>query len=225
MMTNEEQQAQQEYARRMYEEHMRQQQAQQYQIQAAQQQAHERQLAIDSTPRQQYAIIAAVDLNKGIGKDGQLPWHYKEDLQWFKKHTTDQVCVMGKTTYQDIVNRLGDKTQESVLPNRKCFVVSSTLEQSNVPNATVVKSIYDVDLQLTDEDQGKTIFFIGGEGIFNAALSLVDTIYLTVINKEHNCDKFFPIDSLYRIFEVQKIQQASTTDELRFITYTRKIMR
>jgi len=211
----------QEYARRMYEEQLHQQRLQR-QVHEAQQSAHERQLAIDSTPRRRYVMIAAVDLNQGIGKEGKLPWYYMEDLQWFKQHTTGHVCVMGKATYLDIVDRLGDKAVDKVLPNRDCFVVSTTLKQEDIKNATVITSIYDVEHHLSNDDHDKTIFFIGGERIFNDALSVVDTVLLTVINKEHGCDKFFPIDSLYKMFVVQKIQQASSTDQLRFVTYTRK---
>ena len=33
------------------------------------------------------SLIVAVDKNFGIGKDNKMPWHYKEDLLYFKKIT------------------------------------------------------------------------------------------------------------------------------------------
>ena len=32
-------------------------------------------------------LIAAVDKNLAIGKNGKIPWHIKEDLRHFKKNT------------------------------------------------------------------------------------------------------------------------------------------
>jgi len=31
-------------------------------------------------------LIAAVDKNLAIGKNGKIPWHIKEDLRHFKKY-------------------------------------------------------------------------------------------------------------------------------------------
>ena len=33
-------------------------------------------------------LIAAVDKNLAIGKDGQIPWRISEDLRFFKEKTT-----------------------------------------------------------------------------------------------------------------------------------------
>lgn len=221
----EQQRQQQEYQRRMQEAMMQQQQAQQalqFQMAQAQQRAVEHQQMIDVEPRQKYAIIAAVDLQAGIGKDGQIPWNYPADLKWFKQKTVDQVCVMGRKTYQDINTRLGEKAKESVLPNRKCFVVSSTLKQEDVPNATVIKYCYDVGNFLNEEDLDKTVFFIGGEQIFVESLSLAQTVYITAINQEHNCDTKFPIAGLDKLFKVDTVQKVEDVPDIRFVTYIRK---
>ena len=44
------------------------------------------------------AIIAAVSRNRGIGKNGKLPWHISEDLRRFKKLTMGHAVVMGRRT-------------------------------------------------------------------------------------------------------------------------------
>ena len=158
-----EQERQQEMHRQMQAEMLRRQQAQQElnaQIIQAQRWAQESQQAIDNAPRWKYGVLAAVDLDRGFAKSGKIPWNYPDDLVWFKQLTTNQICVMGRKTYEDINQRLGDKSTMSVLPDRKCFVVSSALKQADVHNATVIAQCTDVTNYLDSSDIEKTIFFI-----------------------------------------------------------------
>jgi len=37
--------------------------------------------------------IAAMSLNRVIGRGGQIPWHLPEDFKWFKKMTVGNVTV------------------------------------------------------------------------------------------------------------------------------------
>ena len=49
--------------------------------------------------------IVAMDKNKGIGINNQLPWKLKEDLQRFQKFTTgkgNNAIIMGKNTWNSI---------------------------------------------------------------------------------------------------------------------------
>lgn len=218
-MTQEEaQKAYEEAMRRAHAEHM----AQQLLVTKMQQQAAERQRAIDDEPRQRYAIIAAVDNTGGFGKDGKIPWEFPEDFRWFQSQTKGNICVMGKTTYLEINEKIGEKGKDSVLPERRCFVVSSTLKQEDVPNATVVSTIYDVDKLLNDDDISKTVFYIGGEQIFQQALSRADRVVLTVINQAYDCDRFFPTHALDKLFRVNKVYKSEHTNDLRFVDYVRR---
>lgn len=218
-MTNEE-------AQRAYAEAMMRAQAEQRAQQAImakmQQQAAERQVLLDAAPRQKYAIIAAVDMNGGFGKDGKIPWDYPEDFRWFQSQTKGHICVMGKTTYEEINEKMGESGIESVLPSRKCFVVSSTLKQEDVKNATVIESIYDVDKHLVDDDIEKTVFYIGGEKVFEQAISRADRVILTAINKTFECDRFFPTPALDKLFRVNKVYKSEHTNDLRFIDFVRR---
>lgn len=212
----------QEEFQKAQQEAFAQQQILQQQLMQAQRWAQERQQMIDQMPRRRNVLIAAVDMEGGYSKDGKIPWDYPDDLKWFKTQTDGHICVMGKATYLDIAERLGDKASTSILPNRKCFVVSSTLDQADVPNATVIKSIYDVEMHLLEEDLEKRVYFIGGGRIFEQALSLVDTAVITAINQSFSCDKMFPIAALDRLFRVNRVLKNDTCDELRFVEFVRK---
>jgi dihydrofolate reductase len=221
----ENQRQQQEYLKRLQEEMAKRQQGQQRayaEQQQARERAQERQQMIDNDPHYKYAVIAAVDLDRGFSKAGEIPWHYPADLKWFKQITSGHICVMGKTTYEDINKRLGEKAKDSVLPDRKCFVVSSILKQEDIVNATVIQNIYNVVNLLTDDDVDKTIFFIGGKRVFQEGISLADTVYLTAVNETFGCDKFFPVEYIDKYFTLDTMHKAATAPNLRFLTFVRK---
>lgn len=87
-------------------------------------------------------IIAATDLSGGIGKGGAIPWHIPDDLTNFKEETKGNIVVMGRKTYTDIVDRLGNGVEgEHVLHNRKCIVLSNTLSCDSVKDAILIRDI------------------------------------------------------------------------------------
>ena len=47
-------------------------------------------------------LIAAVDENWGIGRNGGLLTHLSGDLKYFKEKTTGKVVVMGRTTLESL---------------------------------------------------------------------------------------------------------------------------
>jgi dihydrofolate reductase len=175
---------------------------------------------INTAPRRQYAAIVAVDEKGGFSKDGEIPWNYPEDFKWFQQTTSNQICVMGRATYDDINKRLGDKAQSSVLPNRRCFVVTS----SPLPrdNATAVTSIGEVDKYIIDEDISKMVFFIGGERIYREGIAKADTAYITVVNKDVEADLFFPVNYVLKHFNMDKMFKAESAPDLRFTVWRRK---
>lgn len=187
----------------------------------AHRQAAEVQQELNNRPRRKYAAIVAVDNRGGFSKDGQIPWHYPADFKWFQSKTKGHICVMGRTTYDDIDKRLGEKAAENVLPNRRSFVVTSRpLERSN---ATPVASIGAIDIILDRDNElyDKTIFFCGGWRIYNEGMAKVDRVYMTVINKEFDCDINFPKKMLTTDFGVLQIESQPDQPDLKFITFGR----
>ena len=172
----------------------------------------------DDFNSQPFIVIAAVDKLGGYAKNGEIPWHFKEDFTWFKERTMGHACVMGRNTYEDINRRLGEKAKDSVLPGRDCYVVSSTLE--SLPNATAVRSISEVALKVPN-DYVKPIFIIGGEKLFIEGVSLAHTIYLTVINEDYGCDRWFPTQFVMRNFVVTQLHSVETCDKIRFVVWGR----
>lgn len=175
---------------------------------------------INTQQPRHHSIIVAVDLHGGFSKDGKIPWHYKEDFEWFKTTTSGHICVMGRATYEDINNRVGSAGDGSVLPNRNCFVVtSSALPRSN---ATTIRSLVELDKHLVDVDDAKKVFYIGGERIYQEGIAKCDSAYVTVVNQVVNADKYFPVKYLSTHFTPVRNQRANNAPDLRFTTWTRK---
>lgn len=88
---------------------------------------------------------------------------------------------------------MGRKTFDSIgrpLPGRKNVIISRQRDYQ-VPGAMVFHSLKDT-IDKFETDGEEEIFIIGGEKIFEEALSYTDRMYLTLIHKEFQGDAFFP---------------------------------
>jgi dihydrofolate reductase len=54
--------------------------------------------------------IVAYDINRGISKNGSIPWNIKDDMKFFKNVTIKNVVIMGKNTFASLsYNPLKDR--------------------------------------------------------------------------------------------------------------------
>ncbi|PCG19218.1 dihydrofolate reductase [Brachyspira sp. G79] len=131
------------------------------------------------------SLIAAVDLKNGIGLNGIMPWgHIKEDMQFFRTTTTGYPVVMGRVTFESL--------ECKPLPKRKNIVISSSLNNEFKYDNLFYDTSFENALSKLLLEKYNQIFIIGGESIYKKALDYADRIYLTHINKDYNCDRFFP---------------------------------
>ena len=163
----------------------------------------------------EYAIIVAIDSKNGFAKNKKIPWYHSEDLRHFRDLTLNNICVMGRNTYLEIDEKL-NHDQPHLLPNRLSVVLSNKVPR--LYNALVFKSISDLmDLMFQDS---RTVFFIGGKQIFDEALLFVDTIYITHIQQDYECDQFFDMEYVHANFKIIDVQ-IGTNPELSFVKYVR----
>ena len=157
-------------------------------------------------------IAAAAGQDLVIGKDGDLPWHYSSDLKFFKEKTLGHCVVMGRVTYQSIVNRLGKP-----LPSRRNVVLTRDKDFID-PRVTVIHDPSELATLLPKEEW---LFVIGGASLYHLTLAQADTLYITHIDKDIAGDTRFPaIDpALWHLSEeITTIEQDTT---LRFCTYNK----
>jgi dihydrofolate reductase len=129
--------------------------------------------------------IVAIEKNQGIGFNGLMPWpHLRGDMQWFKSKTTNQVIIMGSTTWKSLNCK--------PLPNRINVVLSKKENYSGPGKADHTFDNPETALTFClNEYFEKEIFIIGGSEIYNFYLPFVNKFYITEINESYNCDKFF----------------------------------
>ena len=80
------------------------------------------------------AMVLAMDVHGLIGKNNDLPWHFPEDLKYFKSLTLNHTVLMGRKTFESIINRLGKP-----LPNRDNVVLTS--KDIQYPNVQVIRDL------------------------------------------------------------------------------------
>ena len=136
-------------------------------------------------------LIVAHTINKVIGKNGDLVWKNKLDMQRFKTLTQNAIVVMGKNTQLSLPKKL---------PNRINCVLSTTLKSNE--DIEVFDNIDNFIKKYNDNVQ-----VIGGSYIYNEFLNrnLVDNIYLTLIDEIIEGDTYFPeIDlNMWSVLDVE----------------------
>ncbi|MEQ9308857.1 MAG: dihydrofolate reductase [Balneolaceae bacterium] len=150
-------------------------------------------------------LVAAHDPNLVIGKDGDLPWRYPEDLKHFKAITIGKTIVMGRGVFEEL--------NEKPLPGRKNIVLTSTRTYSNVECYSSLESALE---QIEEEE----VFIIGGGVLYRDTIDIADKLIITEIKKEYNGDTYFPE---YRNSIGTKWLETSRKEkeELTFVEYIR----
>ncbi len=146
-------------------------------------------------------LIAAIDAEGGIGKDGYMPWHYPEDLKLFMKLTMGHTIVMGRKTFEGMFDR-----GKAPLKNRHNTIVTSKAADyklrfaeayfsSNDERYSPSKLNFITDLNSLDFEGDGKVFYCGGAEIYRQSIEFVNIIYLTRFQESYDCDTFFPKSS------------------------------
>ena len=137
----------------------------------------------------EFVLVAAVAKNGVIGADEDMPWHYPADLRRFKRLTAGHPVIVGRTTYESIVSRIGGP-----LPDRVNVVV--TTRDLELPDGAVVAN--DVaeaveHARSAAADLGvDAVHVIGGATVYAAFLDRADRMEITEIPESPAGDTRFP---------------------------------
>jgi len=130
-------------------------------------------------------LVAAIGDNSVIGREGQLPWRLKSDLQHFKKVTLNRPVIMGRKTHESIGRLLPDRTN-----------IVLTRDLSLVAPGAVLATSLDAALGYAQADAIKRgvgeIMVIGGSDIFAATMPMADRLEITHVHTSPEGDALFP---------------------------------
>ena len=131
------------------------------------------------------ALVVAMGENRAIGRGGDLPWHLRSDMRYFRELTMGKPVLMGRRTFKSLP-RVLDGRLNIVLTRDRGFVA---------PDAVVAYSLEE-GLTAARASAKRTgvaeIMIIGGEDVFREVLPQTDRIYLTEVHAVPDADTWFP---------------------------------
>ncbi len=123
--------------------------------------------------------IVAVDQHWGIGREGDLLFHLKADLQRFRSLTVGHTVIMGRKT---LLSLPGSRP----LPKRRNLVLSR--DTSFAPEGVEMVRSAEEAAQAAASDA----FCIGGGSVYAQLLPWCDRVYVTKVLADAPADTFFP---------------------------------
>lgn len=156
--------------------------------------------------------ILCVNESGVIGNNGDLLYHIKEDMKFFKDHTIGNAVIMGRKTFESLLSK----------PLKDRINVVITSDESTEMDCDVKYDLFDTNdsskkdshFDITTEDidalehylhteyyfNPNEIFLIGGGMLYNKLLPFCDTIMVTTVHEK--CDGDTKIDmSIFDDFE------------------------
>ena len=155
-------------------------------------------------------VIAAVDQNWAIGKDGDQLCYLSADLKRFQALTTGHAVILGRKT-------LATFPGGRPLKNRRNLILSR--DPAFAPEGAEVFRDLDSLLAAAPADA----FVIGGESVYRALLAHCNRAYITKIHRAWPADAYFPDLDADPAWAVTQEGEALEQDGLtfRYVTYER----
>lgn len=149
------------------------------------------------------ALVAACCRSHGIGKDGDLPWRLKSELEFFSRITS--TVLHGQTNSgDDVVKKnaviMGMRTYMAIPPryrplrNRVNVVLSRTASVAPAGVDHMFRSLPEAIEILSTLAEIDQLYIIGGEEVYRESLKSPQTefVFLTRIDADFDCDRFIP---------------------------------
>jgi len=136
------------------------------------------------------ALVVARARNGVIGRDGDLPWRLRSDLQRFKAVTIGKPCLMGRKTWESLPLRPLPGRLNLVLTRDQSYEADG-LSKGALVCATLDEAI-EIGRETAEEDGVDEICIIGGTAVFEAVLPRARRLYITEVEAEPEGDAVFP---------------------------------
>jgi len=172
-------------------------------------------------------LIVGFCKNRGIGLKNALPWHLTEDLVRFKKLTIgdgDNAVIMGRNTWNSLPKKwkpLPKRTNIVLTRTSTSKLFTNNAEQSPDFCFNSIKEATSFYKHPFCKYHYNDVWIIGGAEVYRDSLEkkLVKTVYATYIDKDFQCDAFFPTLPNYFVLESQTPWEYAPEYRYRFQIY------
>ena len=147
-------------------------------------------------------IIVACSENRVIGRSGKLPWKIAEDWNYFLIQTKGGIVVFERKAFEEFCH-----------PFLQCETIVLTRNQNWKSKGVIVAASLEEGINKAQELEGR-IWISGGQHVYEQAMPMADTLYLTLVHAEVEGDAFFPAWESY--FPKIISQKKSRDDNFRY---------
>ena len=158
------------------------------------------------------SLISAMDRNRLIGNNNQLPWHLPADFAHFKSVTMGKPVIMGRKTYESIGKPLPGRTN----------IVLTREPGMRFEGVSCASSIEQAIALVADAEE---IMIIGGSTIYEMLLPQANRLYLTYVDAEFEGDAWFPEFDNNQWSEIESVLRKADEKnayDCRFVTLEKK---
>ncbi|MBX3620141.1 MAG: dihydrofolate reductase [Rhizobacter sp.] len=165
--------------------------------------------------RTRLSLIAAVARNGTIGKNNELLFRIREDLQRLKRITLGHPVIMGRKTWDSL------PPGARPLPGRTNIVVTRN-PHWHAEGAVVAHTF---DEALARAEGAACAYVLGGAALYEAAVPLADELLLTEVDRDFEGDVSFPAwpqDDFIEVARESHHAGEPNDFDYAFVTYQRK---
>jgi dihydrofolate reductase len=125
------------------------------------------------------SLIVAMDDNRLIGSNNDLPWQMPADLAYFKRTTMGKPIIMGRKTFASIGRPL---------PGRRNIVIT----RDSGFSATGCEIANGIEAALSLCCEAEEVMLIGGASLYQQTIDRATQLCITRIHHSFEGDTWFP---------------------------------
>ena len=127
--------------------------------------------------------VAAIDENRAIGLDGELPWpSIPADKRQYRERIADWPVILGRRTFESMLDDLPGSSQ---------VVLSRSRSDADVPTASYVDGV-EAAIELLDSRGADRAYVIGGAKIYELFQPHLDRMVLSRVEGSYEADTGYP---------------------------------
>ena len=126
-------------------------------------------------------FIAAIDSQRGIADEHGIPWQglVPSDIAYYRKQVSTGTILMGSGLYKELSKPYADS-------------INYVATRDNQPLREGFEAVTDARVFLASRPKEELVWNLGGALLYESTFDLADELYLTLLEGDFNCTKFFP---------------------------------